>query len=175
MKKLLLLTFIFCIALPWSCKKYEEDDYWFTLRTPLNRIKGTKRLVEATYNGENLLPIYRNIFGPHYFEFTDESLVKGGERYYIYIRDSTTNNRLCQGWWHLNFDGEKNTSFVTYFNNDEYIKNSCLGEPDTNQVRLINGGKIIKLSKSQFWSTLNLYYPNGSNLIFNLKFEKYEN
>jgi hypothetical protein len=162
MKKLLLLTLIICIALTWSCKKYEEDDYWFTLRTPLNRIKGNKRLVEATYNGENLLPIYRNMFGPHYFEFTDKSLNKG-KRYYIYMRDSLTNKIICEGWWKtVNAD---NVVLQTFFNDDEYLSNTCLGEYDTNQVNFVKGGRITKLSRKELWTESSGKF---------LKFSKYE-
>ena len=150
MKKLLLLTLITCVALPWSCKKYEEDDYWFTLRTPLNRIKGNKRLVEATYNGENLLPIYRNMFGPHYFEFTDKRLNRG-KRYYVYVRDSITNNIICEGHWMFYYLGDKFSSIETFFNNDNYIKNSCLGEYSQSQVLLVGVGEITKLSKKELW------------------------
>ena len=119
------------------------------------------------------------MFGPHYFEFTDKSLVKGGERYYIYIRDSTTNKGLCQGWWKFNFDGDNNKSFATYFYNDANIGVSCLGEPNSNQIILITGGMITKLTKNQFWSTHNINYRDesrdGSNKILNFKFERYEN
>jgi hypothetical protein len=162
MKKLLFVTLLICTALPWSCKKYEEDDYWFTLRTPLNRIKGNKRLVEATFNGENLLPIYRNIFGPHYFEFTDKKLNRG-KRYYVYVRDSLTNKIKCEGWWKT--ENANDVVLTTYFNDDEYLSNTCLGESDTNQINFVNGGRITKLSNKELWTEApNTFY----------KFLKYE-
>jgi hypothetical protein len=55
-----------------GCKKYEEDDYWFTLRSINKRLVGKKELVECTYNGADSMAFFKRYFGDFYFDFSGD-------------------------------------------------------------------------------------------------------
>jgi len=171
MKKLLFIAFLSTIIFSWSCEKFSEDDYWFTLRTVKNRITGYKRLVYSNSNGINYLDTLNFYFKkPVYFEFTNEPLIGSKLDYHLFIFDSLTNERLCVGWWSYD-DFYSSLSIRTSFN-DKINKAYCCHcdyFTKTNYRVFAAGGNIIKLSNNEIWTE---GFPNRVIISKFLRYEK---
>lgn len=102
-----------------TCKKYEDDDYWFTLKSPFKRLYGKKRMVEFTVNGADSIPFFEKRYGKgFYVDFTKAADPGSGTPIlYIYNKE---NQRIDHGRYQ--FDGSSSVydrlflDFGTYDN-----------------------------------------------------------
>jgi hypothetical protein len=151
-----------------GCKKYEEDDYWFTLRSINKRLVGKKELVECTYNGADSMAFFKRYFGDFYFDFSGDKKDQYGIPYLnVYSKGS---NEL------LNVEGDSKWAFDHGKTHDVVTITLILN--DTEQFNM--SGTIKKLTKNEMHldagnfpfvqtaTALNL------NNLLTLKFKKYE-
>jgi hypothetical protein len=150
MPRLLNFLLFALITLPFGCKKYPDDDYWITLRSPKNRIKGIKRMVSGIdpYDGYDILALYKEKFGSVYFDFTDQK-AEGTGGYFVHVIDSSTNQHICTGYWRFGSE-DVNTDQFFLVMNDNFIPGACYF-PESNPYtsRLNFSTRIKKLTKDE--------------------------
>jgi hypothetical protein len=151
-KKLILFTLITCIALTWSCKKYEDDTYWFTLRTVRQRIEGKKEMVMYNFGNIDLMPQWHNRLGDFYLDFTTEKYNphSSAAGFKLMAYNKASDSLVCEGQW--------------WFSSDKYIPFhlDCLDDYSTLPLpKNIRGGegKIVKLSNKEMWLKGEGYDP----------------
>ncbi len=167
--RFLFLFFGLALVILAGCKKYEEDDYWFTLRSINKRLVGKKELVECTYNGADSMAFFKRYFGDFYFDFSGDKKDQYGTPYlYVYSKSS---NEL------LNVYGESKWAFEHNKTFDDISVTLRLN--DNEEFRMF--GTIKKLTKDEmhldaanfpFEQTATPLNPNNK---LSLKFRKYEN
>lgn len=80
-----------------ACKKYEEDGYLFTLRTPLKRIAGKHEITEFTFNGADSTSYLKSRLGNCYLLFLDNLTDQGD--YYLNVYKKEDNKLIASGSW----------------------------------------------------------------------------
>ena len=164
----LLITSVIMLGFS-GCKKYEEDDYWFTLRSINKRLVGKKELVECTYNGADSMAFFKRYFGDFYFDFSGDKKDQYGVPYLnVYSKGS---NEL------LNVEGDSKWAFEHNKTFDDISINLKLNNNE--QFRMF--GTIKKLTKDEMHlDAANFPFeqtatPLNPNNLLTLKFIKYEN
>jgi len=98
-----LIGFSLLLLLPLlllSCKKYEDDDYWFTLKSPEKRIIGFYKLTECSVNGADSIPYFEKRYGKDFIIEFSKSRLPGSSSKIIYIYNQS-NQRIGSGSWEL--------------------------------------------------------------------------
>jgi hypothetical protein len=129
-----------------SCKKYPEDEYLLTLRSTLNRIKGSKK-IEYAYSqidSTDILSIYEEKFGPFYLYFSD-IFHPNQDVYYVYIINSDTHKLTCLATYDISSDNESFQLLI-----DRYSNNPCFSDSESVQLPFIDiYGDILKCDKNE--------------------------
>lgn len=105
--KQLLFVLVLPTLLLSSCKKYEDDDYWFTLKKPEKRLPEFYTMKEFSVNGADSIPFFEARYGKgFYLDFT-KTRVPGSRDYYIYVYDPSGTKIGSGGWWLETYSNNK--------------------------------------------------------------------
>lgn len=169
LNRLILLASILLVSFS-GCKKYEEDDYWFTFRSIHNRLVGKKELVECTYNGADSMAFFKRYFGDFYFDFSGDKKDQYGTPY-LNVYSKGTNELLnVEGDSKWAFDHGKSSDAIHItikFNDTLYVDLTYLSIKMLTKDELHISGHCLGL-KTKAINTPPFPY-------ISLRFKKYEN
>ena len=163
---ILLITSVIMMGFS-GCKKYEEDDYWFTLRSVKNRLKGKQHLVEYTIDGKDSLQFFNNKYGDCYFEFSQESYTANTQKLTVY--KAIDNQKIGIGNWSIKDNNQNKATHIGFLTKyqDKVFYSSPYFE-------------IKKLTKDEFHmevdvEDINYLFPASHSGVFHhieIKFKK---
>lgn len=161
----LLITLVIMLGFS-GCKKYEEDDYWFTLRSVKNRLKGKQHLVEYTIDGKDSLQFFKDYYGDFYIEFSHEALSSNGKK--LTLHKAIDDQQIGSGWWTFNESIENHATNIIFAT--DYLDVSIYSSPKL---------RIKKLTKDEFHlegntTKINSLYSNKDSISHQIiiKFKK---